>query len=123
MGRPAMPEDREERKEAFNAGLIALSAQLPQTDPGIETSTSSIARSKAIFVNIRFQETTKYYQMSEFEYIRHPDQKHKPYHSSSSATVEDGRPAILIRKIICAAQCVQVHRVSWSLLIIDCTQR
>lgn len=44
MGRPALPEDRIARREAFNAGLIGLQAQLPQTDPGIQTSMKSLVR-------------------------------------------------------------------------------
>ena len=38
MGKPSLPDDPAEKREAFDAGMVALAKQLPATDPGVTTS-------------------------------------------------------------------------------------
>ena len=37
MGMPALPDDPDARREAFNAGLVEVAKQLPPTDSDIDT--------------------------------------------------------------------------------------
>ena len=61
MGRPSLPENRLARREGFNTAFTALSAQLPQTDPGIETSKKAMKLClDDCVVNIDLQMTSKF---------------------------------------------------------------
>ena len=58
-GKPDLPADPDERREAFNAALTQLAKSLPATDPGVKTSTHfftlrCLSKAQA---DVRFQET------------------------------------------------------------------